>query len=404
MRDVVTPTSPSIEDQQTTHNSVSRPLRIVHLTTTAVGGGAAKVMLDIASAQRAAGHQVLAISILPRTPPPAWFGPEHGDWNDIVHLDWPLRYDQPLNLWEARRRLKVELDQFRPNVVHSHLWESDIVASLAVDPQACLHIAHVHCRDGWKESPAWKHRLRRTMTRQLFRRSQTRLIACSVAVRDFEAHRMRWPVDRIDVARNAVDCLRFQPALSRTSGRLRVGSAGWFLPIKGYGFLIDAVADIVAEDLDVELVIAGDGDLRREYLQQAADRGISDRLELPGSVADMAAFYRSLDVFVLPSLREGLPLVVLEAMACGRCIVAAAIPGMEQVVHSGVNGQLFEIGNRQSLTTVLRKLLHDRPMMERMGQASRRIAVDEFSPSVMTSEIESIYHKRLAERPISRTP
>lgn len=402
MTEVVPPISPSAESQLPLHNSVNGPLRIAHVTTTAVGGGAAKVMLDLASAQRAAGHEVLAISIFPQTPPPAWFGLEHGDWNDIVHLDWRLRYDRPLNLWEARRRLKVELDKFRPDVVHSYLWEADIVASLAVDPRSSLHIAHVQCRDAWKESPSWKHRIRRTMTRQCFRRSQTRLIACSFAARKFEAQFMGWPVGQIDVARNAVDSDQFQPSPARAVGRFRIGSAGWFFPIKGHKLLIDAIADLVSENVDVELTIAGEGVLRQDYRQQAADRGISDRLILPGSLTDMASFYQSLDIFALPSFSEGMPLVVLEAMACGRCIVAAAIPGMEEAVHSEVNGRLFEIGDVQSLTTALRKLLNDRARLAQMGMASRQIAVQEFSLTTMARAIESIYHNRLEERLICR--
>ena len=186
---------PALESSTTGELAAHAPLRIVHVTTTAVGGGAAKVMLDLASAQRAAGHEVLAISILPRTPPPAWFGPEHGQWSDVCHLEWFLRYDRPSNLWEARRRLRRELDRFRPDIVHSHLWVADIVTSLAVDRRSSQHLVHLHCRDTWKDSSAWKHRFRRAMTRQLFRRAHTRMIACSETVKEFEVRRMGWPAD-----------------------------------------------------------------------------------------------------------------------------------------------------------------------------------------------------------------
>ncbi len=396
--DVINSTGSQAQDQQGTHSSASPRLRIAHITTTAVGGGAAKVMLDLASAQRAAGHEVLSISIFPWTPPPAWFGAEHGDWNDIVHLDWRLRYDRPLNLWEAQRRLKVELEKFQPDVVHSHLWEADIVASLSIERHTCLHIAHLHNQELWKCSPAWKHRTRRSLTRSLYRRANTRFLACAEAVKVYEARHMQWPEGHIDVAQNSVDSKRFHPRDQRQAGRLRIGSAGWFVERKGHSQLIAAVATLASEGINLELVIAGEGLLQGDYLRQAADLGITDRLVLPGPVTDMVSFYQSLDIFALPSYEEGLALVVLEAMASGICVVASAIDGMDEAVFPEVNGLLFSVGDQLSLVSALRRVLVDGDLRSRMGTASRQIAIEKFSSAESAKKVEMIYRRRLAER------
>ena len=392
------PSSPSTQDQQTIYNSVNSPLRIAHVTTSLIGGGAAKAMMDLVSTQRAAGHEVLVVSIAPPTAPPAWFSIEHGEWNEIRHLDWILRYDHPLNLKGGRQRLRNVLDEFHPDIVHSNLWAADILASLAVNRYSCVHIAHIQNQEVWKNSTHWKHRFRRSITRMLFRRSMTRFIACSEAVKAYETLHMQWPKEDIDVAYNTADSRRFRPREKRQSGRLRIGSAGWFIERKGHTQLINAVATLVSEGLDLELVLAGEGPLRGEYLRLATDRGITDRLILPGPVSDMVSFYQSLDVFALSSSEEGLALVVLEAMASGLCIVASALDGMDEAVHPEINGLLYNVGDQLSLVSALRRALIDQEFNSRMGLASRRIAVENFSLSESALKVDSIYRRRLMER------
>jgi len=375
--------------------TADRKLRVLHLVPSVSEGGAEKVMFDLASHQISAGHEVIVVSIARRNTPPAWFHSEHGDWNSVRSLDWPLRYDKPMNLWGARRKLRQVLIEFKPDILHSHLWAADIVASLSVDPQKTLHVSHLHTREKWKDSRRWKHRLRRLFSRWLFQRSKTRFIACSPAVKDNERRVMGWPAELIDVAQNAANSERFQPSVRLRTGCLRVGSAGWFSQIKGHSLLIDSVADLVSEDLDLELVIAGDGSLREDYLRQASRRGIAERLILPGSVTDMPAFYQSLDLFVLPSYEEGMPLVVLEAIASGLCVVASALPGMEDAVQPEVNGLLFPIGDRPALTAALRRILRDPELASRMGTASRRIALQGHTPGAAARHVEAIYRRRL---------
>ena len=262
----------------------------------------------------------------------------------------------------------------------------------------CVHIAHIQNQEVWKSSTEWRHRIRRTITRILYRRSNTRFIACAEAVKVYETLHMQWPKEYVDVAHNTADSRRFHPRENRQPGRLRIGSAGWFIERKGHTQLIDAVATLVSEGLDLELVLAGEGPLQGEYLRQAADRGIADRLILPGPVSDMVSFYQSLDVFALPSFEEGLALVVLEAMASGLCIVASALDGMDEAVLPEINGLLFNVGDQLSLVTALRRVLIDQELNSRMGMASRRIAIEKFSPSESASKVDSIYRRRLMER------
>jgi glycosyltransferase involved in cell wall biosynthesis len=137
------------------------------------------------------------------------------------------------------------------------------------------------------------------------------------------------PPGRVHVVRNGVDTTVFRPEGVRPSlaGRAaRVGSLGRLVHQKGFDVLVDAVP-LVRRERDVEVVVAGEGELRGALEQQASGLPVTFPGAISGSTA-VAEFLRGLDLFVLPSRYEGLPNVVLEAMACGVPVVATAVPGM----------------------------------------------------------------------------
>lgn len=379
-------------------------LRILHLVPSIKNGGAEKVAFDLASHQKSAGHDVLIVSIAKLAAPPAWHRSRHVEWSDVRDLDWLLSYMSLSNLTGAKHRLQAVLREFQPDVLHSHLWVADIVASLSVDKGKTRHIAHIHNQEVWKDSPKWRHSLRRAMTRWLYRRSQTRFIACSPSVKEYEQRTMGWPHGQMDVVRNSTELEEYRPTTRTRSDRIRIGSAGWFIPRKGHLLLIEAVARLVSENLNLELVLAGDGPLKEEYLKRAAECGIADRIVLPGAVSDMESFYHSIDIFALTSYEEGLPLVVIEAMASGLCVVAASLFGMEDVIHPNSTGLLFSPGNIDELTQALRRVINDQELSARMGIAARKLVLEQCSLKTASSTVEQIYQKHISERLACPTP
>lgn len=154
---------------------------------------------------------------------------------------------------------------------------------------------------------------------------------------------------------------------------IRVGSLSRLSPEKGLGTLIEAVARTVAQGLDVRLVLAGEGPSAPSLRAAAEDLGVADRVEFLGFVApgDRAAFYDSIDVFVIGSTGEGGPLTGVEAMAAGRAVVTTPVGAMPDRVVDGRSGLVFAIGDACRLADHLASLVRDPASVGRLGAAAR---------------------------------
>jgi glycosyltransferase involved in cell wall biosynthesis len=146
-----------------------------------------------------------------------------------------------------------------------------------------------------------------------------------------------------------------------------VGGVGRLDRQKGFDVLIDAIATLPG----VSAVVAGDGPERDTLVGYARDRSVTDRFSFVPWTAEIGPLLRSLDVFVLPSRYEGLPLVVLEAMAAGAPVVAADVGAVSEAVVSGENGLLVPAGDAPALAAGIRRLLDDEPMRERLAAQAR---------------------------------
>lgn len=178
------------------------------------------------------------------------------------------------------------------------------------------------------------------------------------------------------------------------NGRLVIGAMGRLSPEKGFGDLIHAVHSIVndpANTLDIELWIAGDGDSRDE-LQKLIDRlGLADRVKLQGFCADTIQWYHALDLFVLSSLREGLPNVVLEAMSMRVPVVSTRVAGIPKMITDGHDGLLCPIAEPDNLAAAIRRALSDQPLRESLTDNARLLIEKQYSFSQRMSRIRAIY-------------
>ena len=148
---------------------------------------------------------------------------------------------------------------------------------------------------------------------------------------------------------------------------------GRLIPRKGFQFLIRALPQIVekaAHNFEIEIV--GDGPYQSELLKLAEDLDVASHIRFTGSVpyAELPQKYRDADVFILPSLAEGMPLVVLEAMGTGLPIVASRVQGIDELVGDGTNGALFDPGDVDGLAHALAKLINAGEGRIEMGKAS----------------------------------
>jgi glycosyltransferase involved in cell wall biosynthesis len=214
------------------------------------------------------------------------------------------------------------------------------------------------------------------------------------------------PARKCVLLENGIDTAEYRRQQSTESARaalglpangLVVGAVGRLEPEKGFDVLIRAVAALAGRGLDVRLVIVGEGGDRGRLEQLAGELGVADRVRLTGWQSDVRGYFEAMDVFALSSLREGLPNVLLEAMALEVPAVAARVAGVPALVHDGRTGLLVEPGDLAGLTRSLHALLTNPGLRLTLSRAARRAVETRFSFPVRMQKLTRIYDELLAE-------
>jgi len=179
-------------------------------------------------------------------------------------------------------------------------------------------------------------------------------------------------------------------------------AAGRLSAEKGFQYLLDAIAMLSREGTRVQLVIAGDGVLRHELAARAAQLGIADRVLFTGFVPDVAALFPLFDIFALPSMREGLPIVLLEAMRAGIPSIASSVGGIPELLGYGEYGVVVPPANPEKLADGLRALLNAPESARSVGQKARRRFEEKYTVSGMARRYLSLYWRLVETRCPSR--
>ncbi len=209
------------------------------------------------------------------------------------------------------------------------------------------------------------------------------------------------PAGRSHVIVNGVDADRIAAAaMTRAAARqilqlepdaLVLGTVARFDPVKALDTLLRAFAVVAADRPAARLLIVGDGPEGPRLRALAATLGIEDRVRLPGFVADASRLLPALDLYVSASRKEGLPLALLEAMACGLPVAATRVPGHVDVVEQGVTGLLVAPADHRDLGRAMGDLMVEPARRSAMGQAGRRRVEHCFSASRMAAETADLY-------------
>ncbi|RKU06159.1 glycosyltransferase family 4 protein [Candidatus Poribacteria bacterium] len=198
------------------------------------------------------------------------------------------------------------------------------------------------------------------------------VVACSEGLR--ELARETDSEIKMDVIPDAVDLETFTPVQRDAyPEKIRVLTIGRLIPRKGFQFLIRALPQVlekVSHNFEIEIV--GDGPYHGELLKLAENLGVTSHICFAGSVPypKLPEKYRDADIFILPSLAEGMPLVVLEAMGTGLPIVVSRVQGIDELVIDGVNGALFDPSDVDGLADALAKVINAGEVRIEMGKAS----------------------------------
>ena len=198
---------------------------------------------------------------------------------------------------------------------------------------------------------------------------------------------------KLHVARVGMDPRRFQHIEERVErDRLRVLTVGRLSIRKGHAVLVEALAQLVADGVDVEVTIVGEGEERPRLERMARDLSLMDRLHLVGAVGqdDITAYFGTADVFCLSSFAEGVPISLMEAMASGLPVVAPRLMGIPELVEDDVSGLLFAPARSDELADALRALAEEPERRREMGTAGRARVLEEFDVRDCTRTIASL--------------
>lgn len=184
-------------------------------------------------------------------------------------------------------------------------------------------------------------------------------------------------------------------ALGFHSDRFLIGAVGRLAAEKGFDVLIRSVNELVRNNENVHLVIVGDGDERANLLQLVAEHGLQNRVTFPGWQSDVRGYFEAMDAFALSSHREGLPNVLLEAMALEVPVVATRVNGVPRLVQDGRNGFLIDPGSTAALTTALAGLIRNEGLREMYRVAGRRTVEGRYSFRTRMQKLKQIYDELL---------
>lgn len=208
--------------------------------------------------------------------------------------------------------------------------------------------------------------------------------------------------DKITVVANAVDVESYPAEADREEVRVRLGfgsgehlmtMVGTFKRQKGHRYLVEAATSVVRRWPDLHILLVGGGDLAPEIETQVNAAGLSNRVHLLGSRRDVPEILAASDSFVLPSLWEGLPVALVEAMASGLPVIATSVSGTEQVMVEGVTGLLVAPGDAGALADAMIELLSDPAGAATMAAAGRERVAALFSAQGQAERLTALFRQ-----------
>ena len=155
---------------------------------------------------------------------------------------------------------------------------------------------------------------------------------------------------------------------------------------------------LLRQGANVKVLVVGDGSIRQDLMTQTRDLGVSENVVFLGHREDTDELLQALDIFVLPSLSEGIPMALLEAMAASRAVVASRVGGIPEIVEDGIEGFLVEPMDVNSLAKRCRLLIESPDVARKMGEQARKRVERDFSATVMADRVALVYKELLMPR------
>lgn len=297
----------------------------------------------------------------------------------------------------AARRLAAVVREGQFSLLHTHTPRSVLVGRAAAAQAGVPVIHHLHSPTACDTT----HRLRNWLNASVERLSLTGVEAV-IAVSESIARYGRWiglPADRLHVVPNGVPTRQTLPVRSPPRGGWTVGTVALFRPRKGLEVLLRALALLRGARLPVRLRAVGSFETPQYESRMkafAAQLGVSELIDWRGFSANVAEELRALDLFVLPSLfGEGMPMVVLEAMAAGLPVIGTSVEGVPEVVRDGLEGLIVPSSDGRALAGAVERFVTGEVNWAEMRRNAHRRQAERYSQQAMAAGVARVYRSVL---------
>jgi glycosyltransferase involved in cell wall biosynthesis len=359
-------------------------MNILLLTTHLNFGGIASYTVSLAKALKARGHKVKIASS---------GGDFLGALQDatVEHIMINIHTKSELSprlIFSFNRLLKL-IKEDKIELLHA---QTRVTGVLSCWLSKSAHIPYVSTCHGF---------FKPHLGRRLFPCWGDKVIAISEAVREHLVNDMKVGRENVRLIHNGVDLkkfrvysLKFREDLRREFGLKEgpvIGIIARLSPVKGHRFLIVAMKEILLNEPNVQLLIVGDGECKEKLRKLANNLGIANCVYFVPPILDTPKPLSVMDIFVMPSLQEGLGLSIMEAQAASLPIVASNVGGIYTLVRDGQTGFLVPPRSPEALSKAILSLLKDKECLKRMGENGHRLIEERFSLEEMAGKIEEVY-------------
>lgn len=284
-------------------------------------------------------------------------------------------------------------------VMHAHEFYMSIIGAAASRLTGIPLVVTVHGKS------YYPYKLRRRMAYRVAAMEAASLVTVSKDLQQFFCRTTGIPPDSVRVISNGIDLV---PGMQSKRNRDRlgtigippdahvVGAVGNLYAVKGHIHLVRALRQIVQQRPNVHVVILGRGEEHEALLAEATGLGIADHLHLLGYCDDVQGWLNTMDVYAMPSLSEGLPLSLLEAMASTIPVVVTKVGGIPEVISDGETGFLVAVGDVDALACRIMLLLDQPSLAERMAKAGCSVVQQRFSLETMAGAYSALYQEAVA--------
>ena len=368
--------------------------RILHLISSSGFLGAENVVLELAKESTKQGYWVAIGSIENRNNLHMELADRAVNEGLKVHI-FPCkgRFDP-----KTIASIQDFIDREQPNILHSHGYKSNFYAWRALSNKRIPWIVTNHGkRVGMKLSVYNRLNI-------FFMKKADRIVAVSQSLAD-EMTKKGISSTKIVVIDNGINLQKFanlpknndlRKSFGLNGNNTIIGTVGSLTEEKGHVYFIEAARQVIDKNPECRFLIVGDG-IQRQFLEKkTADLGLTDKVIFTGSRKDVPEILPTLDAFVLPSLKEGLPMALLEAMASKVPVIATSVGAIPKVIEHGINGMLIPPKNSDVIAEAINTMLSDGNSAKEMAQRGFEKVRDHFSADIMARKYLAIYKELLS--------